>query len=121
MTYVIFSYITANNFGLGSYDRKQLADSVQFVAIPALLAGSINWKLDLLLSLPLTLIGTVLNVNGSYANEGDNLACFANPNAVASHLGARLIFVYLMVAASMHSQRKFQVKSFEQEEDAKQS
>ena len=119
ITFLMFKFIAEKKPHFELLDRKQLVDSMSFVALPSLLGGSANWKIDLLSSIPLTIAATSMNVKSAFAMTEDNMTCYADPESVAGvFLGRQLLNIYIVVHV-MFSNRRSALNKFVQEELAK--
>ncbi len=51
--------------------------------------ASVNWKLDLLVSIPILLISTVLEQQASLSADNDNMSCYVLPETQANRMSLR--------------------------------
>ena len=62
--------------GFEDNDLKELYGVIEFVMVPAFLVCQTNWKFDLCITVPLTIIATVHSINVAYTVENDNMSCY---------------------------------------------
>ena len=56
ITFLILHLIEIGAHGFEQIDQKEMDDSIPFVAIPALLASCCNWRVNLVLGAPMTIL-----------------------------------------------------------------
>ena len=88
-TFLVLYFIDSEMPGFDLVDKKELNDSIPSVAAPALVLACCNFKMDLLITAPITLISTWLVTQRAFANTDDNMACFKNADTYAGFLGFR--------------------------------
>lgn len=93
-------------------DKKELNASVEFVMYPALLLTTVNWKLELCLTFPLTLIAMYVTTKVAFTTEDGNMACYVNGEALASSQNIRSIIQLVILGYAIHDNRKTQIKRF---------
>ena len=86
VTFLILYFIDSEMTGFDLIDKKQLNNSIPSVAGPALVLACCNFKLDLLITAPLTLISTYIVTERAFDPADDNMACFKDPAAFTNFL-----------------------------------
>ena len=67
--------------GFAEIDIKQMNDTINYMAMPALLLLSYNLKIELCLTVPLTMVANHWTIGKAYADIGTNMDGFAEPDA----------------------------------------
>lgn len=81
MVIITFKLIEIGAPGFETADPKRMHDTISFVAIPALLIFSSNFKIELCLTIPLTVVANHWTIGTSYTDTGSNMDGFADPEA----------------------------------------
>ena len=76
LTFTLFQLVRDKSEGFEEVDQKQLHDNMNFVAYPALLLLSVNLKVDICGTFPITLISAFFAYKSAFAVEGDNMSCY---------------------------------------------
>ena len=88
-TFLVLYFIESETPGFDLIDKKELNDSIPFIAAPALVLACCNFKLDVLITAPLTLISTWIVTQRVFDTADDNMACFKKPELYGGILGER--------------------------------
>ena len=75
--------------GFDLIDKKELSFSIPFIAAPALILACVNFKLDVLTTIPLTLISSYIMTQRAFDPADDNMACFENSDKQGVVLSSR--------------------------------
>lgn len=86
-TFLILYFIDSKTPGFDLIDKKELNDSIVMIAAPALVLACCNFKLDVLITTPLTMISAWIVTQRAFDTQDDNMACFKNPDTYAVLLG----------------------------------
>ncbi len=70
--------------GFDLIDKKELNYSIPSLAGPGLVLACCNFKLDVLITVPLTLTSTYIATELAFDSADDNMACFKNPDTYAN-------------------------------------
>lgn len=89
-----------------------MQDSITIIAAPAIIGATINWKLDLLVSIPITIIATALSQQQSFSVENDNMSCYAMPEEQANRMTTRLTVNMLCMVVVAYIVRYTSLKRF---------
>ncbi len=85
-TFLVLNQVESKMPGFDLIDKKELNFTIPFIAAPALILACVNFKLDLLTTIPLTLISSYIMTQRSYDPADDNMACFQNSDVQAGVL-----------------------------------
>ena len=96
-TYMLFRLSASKSTGFEDIDPKSLHDSVSFVAMPMFVIASVNWKMDVLITWPLSMVGTAVFIEMAYTTNNGNMDCYLIPDAEAEGL----IYGYVVQMAGM--------------------
>ena len=86
-TFLVLYLVESKMPGFDLIDKKELNFSIPFIAAPSLILACVNFKLDLLTTVPLTLISTWIMTQRTFDTADDNMACFKNSEAQGVILG----------------------------------
>ncbi len=70
--------------GFDLIDKKELNYSIPSLAGPGLVLACCNFKLDVLITVPLTLTSTYIATELAFDSADGNMACFKNPDTYAN-------------------------------------
>ena len=76
VTFIVFQAIENEWAGFEDVDLKGLYDSINMIALPCILLCSANFKIDLLLTLPLVILCNYFTIKNSFTSKGVNMACY---------------------------------------------
>lgn len=105
-TFLILHLIEQHSPGFTLIDKKELSDSIQFVASPALILAICNFKFNLFLVLPMVLVFSVIAIQRTLTVQGENLACFVNPEGYANSMSGRWVLQLLTMKLVAYMYRK---------------
>ena len=91
VTFALFQVIRNKSAGFYEVDQKQLHDNMNFVAYPALLLLSVNLKVDICGTFPITLISSFFVYKSAFAVEGENMSCYLQAELIAGTLYSRVL------------------------------
>ena len=89
VTFLVLHLIATEVEGFELIDPKQMQDSILSLAVPAVCLSTISWKLDLLVSIPITMISAALVQQQAFSVENDNMSCFVQPESEANRMSLR--------------------------------
>lgn len=84
--------------------------------MPIFFIYNCNWKFDLLVSAPCSIILSVMTIQRSYANKEDNVSCFQHPDEVASTMSQISTSQLIVVGILVYIYRKNTIERFIDEE-----
>ena len=84
VTFLLFYLISAGTEGFELVDQKELHSSIPFIAMPFLLLTFDNLFLNLAITIPVVLVGTVSATSFSLAVQDDNMSCYKQPELAAN-------------------------------------
>ena len=118
-TFLVFYLIDGSAPGFTLVDKKELADAVFFVALPAQIMTISNLKFNYLVTLPLV-ISCLVVVNGyAYTIDSDNMSCFLHPEGKASTMSFRQTGSIFIMAAISYMYRKSTLERLSEQEKTK--
>ncbi len=79
-TFLVLYFIESEVPGFDLIDKKELHDGIPFIASPALVLACCNFKLDVLITAPITLVSTWIVTKRVFDTADDNMACFKKPD-----------------------------------------
>ena len=85
VTMMLFRLISEGRSGFETNDIKQLHDSIVFIFIPVMPVGSVNFKIDILLTTPLVLVSQFIVSKMAFSTDSNNMDCFATPESFGAH------------------------------------
>ena len=85
-----------------TYDRKLLYDATAFVSIISLLIYSVNFKLDILTSVPISIFAMVKSIQMAFDPENNNVDCYLEPEAHVSDKSAKWMAFLLIVVFTVY-------------------
>jgi len=83
ITIMLFNLVDSDSLTFKSIDRKALHDSLTFIALPSFAIGSINWKMDVLTTFPITLVLQVYFTRMAFTTADGNMECYRVPEVIA--------------------------------------
>ena len=92
--------------GFENNDLKELYGVVEFVMVPCFLVCQTNWKFDLCLTVPLTIVASVYSINVAFTVEDGNMDCYKIGEAFAGLMINRGISTYLILFYAIHDNRR---------------
>ena len=115
-TSLVLYLINASAPGFTLVDKKELADGLFFVALPAQILSICNLKFNYLVTLPLTILCLVV-VNGyAYTTDNDNMSCFLQPEGKANAMSFRQTCSIIVMATISYMYRNSTLERFTEQE-----
>ena len=119
VAFILFEAIKNKYEGFESTDIKPMHDCITFIIFPALLLCSVNMKIELLATFPLSIVCIFLSYKNAFAEDGDNMSCYQQGEVTAKNLFTRTLMLIVMVMYAIHDLRKTQIRHFIAQERAK--
>jgi len=63
---------------------------------------SVSWKLDCVLNLPISLIGSIITIYAAFDVADGNVDCYLDPSAIAGYMSSRWALVIAGFTISSH-------------------
>ena len=84
-TFVVLHLIESGAEGFDLIDKKEMDSSIPMIAVPALLASFCGWRVNLLISTPLSILTTYVATYKSYSviDDENNMSCYLVPDSYA--------------------------------------
>ena len=119
VAFVLFRVIKNKNAGFEDTDLKPMHDCIQFIVFPGLLLCTVNMKIDLLATFPLSIICINYSYKSAFTTEGDNMDCYNQAELAARNLFSRTMILMLIFMFACHDLRKTQIMHFIAQERSK--
>ncbi len=78
--------------------------------LPAILVLQVNWKLDLVLTIPLAIASQIMTTLSAYATEGGNMDCYNQPEAVGGSMALRYILFFFFIVYQVYVNHKHELR-----------
>ena len=85
VTIMLFRLIPEGRSGFETNDIKRLHDSIVLIYIWVMPVGSVNFKIDILLTTPLVLVSQFFVSKMAFSNDSNNMDCFASPDTFGAN------------------------------------
>ena len=112
ITFLIFHLIESGTQGFDRIDLKEMNDSIPFSALPALLTSFCGWRINLLISAPLTIILSAIATQKSFSMSDDNMTCYVNPDPYANRMAQRWAIQMMIMIAAGYMIRRVTLQRF---------
>lgn len=112
ITFLLFHMISEGAEGFELIDRKELNDSIPFMTMPLMVTACANWRFDILVSVPLVFVSTVMAAQQAYKNEDDNMACYKQADLYAGKMSSRWMIQEAVMLAGAYWIRKVLIERF---------
>ena len=89
VTLLELHFITQNFSGYELIDKKEISDSIPFLATPAMILAICNFKFNMFLTVPMVFASTVYVIQVTLSAQDDNLSCFKKPDFYANTMSER--------------------------------
>ena len=76
VAFSLFEAIRNKNAGFEDTDLKPMHDCIQFIVFPGLLICTVNMKIELLATFPLSIICINYSYKSAFTTDGDNMDCY---------------------------------------------
>lgn len=93
-------------------DKKEINGTVEFVMYPSFLMCTVNWKLELCIVIPISIVAMFYTNNIALSVENDNMACYLNAENFAGTSTFRNLIQLVIVCYAIHDNRKTQIMRF---------
>ena len=112
ITFLIFHLIESGTQGFDLIDPKEMNDSISFVALSALMVSFCGWKINLLISAPLTIILSAVATQKSFSMSDDNMTCYLYPDPYANRMAQRWAIQMMVMLACSYMIRRITLQRF---------
>ena len=97
VTFTLMYLVTTGTEGFEHIDLKELCQAIDFIAMSYLVLTFVNWKFNLIVTAPITMISCYIATKMSLTPIDDNMACFKEHETFSDGLAANWLMnqVYL--------------------------
>ena len=118
MTFLLFHMTSKGVEGFELIDPKELHDSIPLITMPFLITAACNWRFNILFSVPLVLISTILATQQAYKAEDDNMACYKQGDLYAGKMSSRGMIQEAIMIFAGYLLRTVMIERFIEEKQA---
>ena len=112
ITFLLFHMISEGAEGFELIDPKELNDSIPFMTMPLLITACANWRFDILVSVPLVFISTVVAAQQAFKAEDDNMACYKQADLYAGKMSSRWMIQEAVMLVGAYWIRRLLIERF---------
>ncbi len=112
MTFIIFYFVLNGTEGFELIDPKYMSDSIPIIATSCFACAVSNFKRDLLLTAPITIILSIIATNKAYSVDNDNMNCFVEPEKQAMRMSQRWSIQIIAMVVIAYVYRKMTLQRF---------
>ena len=88
VTFTLMYLITTGTEGFEHIDLKELCQTIDFIAMVYLIFMFVNWKFNLIVTAPVTIISCYIATKMSLTPNDDNMTCFKEPEIFSDGLAS---------------------------------
>lgn len=88
-TFLILYFIEEGVSGFELVDKKELYDSISFIATPALFLACCNLRVNVFTTVPMTLFCTVYVMQLTLSKKDGNLSCYVKTDGFANTMSGK--------------------------------
>ncbi len=86
VTFVVLHLIDTGADGFDLIDKKEMDSPIPLMAVPAMLASFVGWRVNLLVATPLTIVASIVATSKSYSVSDENMSCYVVQDSYASKM-----------------------------------
>ena len=119
VAFTLFEAIKNKDAGFEETDLKPMQDCIHFIVFPSLLLCTVNMKIELLATYPISILCIYFSYKNAFTIEGNNMDCYMQADVTAKNLFMRTLCMYFIIMFAIHDQRKTQIMHFIAQERSK--
>ena len=112
MTFIILHYVLSSAEGFELIDPKYMSDSIPIIATSCFACAVSNFKRDLLLTAPITILLSIIATSKAYSVDNDNMSCFVEPDKQAIRMSQRWTIQIVAMVVIAYVYRKMTLQRF---------